>query len=173
MFCTCFVKTRTFILLRCFNSLFLTVDMNCELIYFVRSAIHYASLHWCSSLLCTNFLYCLLDNSQNISFSHLAISYFCCCKLIYHFRRTAFDKLWDQYQSLPYLNFGLYQTPCSIYSGSDWMINLNPSNQHIFHTFITCSAHSWLWLCCRFPRIVANSIWNSYSSSIIEMQTPC
>jgi len=144
MYCTCFVKTWTFILLRCFNFLFMTVDMNCELIYFVHSVIQYASLHSCSSILCTISLYYLLEYSQNISFSLLPISYFCCCKLIYHFRRRAFDKPWDQHQSLPYLNFGLYQKPCSVYSGTGRMINLNPSKQHIFRTLITCSAQPWL-----------------------------
>jgi hypothetical protein len=30
-----------------------------------------------------------------------------------------------------------------------------------------------LWLCCRLPRIVPNSVWYSGSSIIIDLQTPC
>ena len=145
--------------------------MNCEPIYFVCGVIQYASLHWCSSILCTSSLYCLLDNSKNIS-SSLPISYFC-CKLIYHFRRRAFDNSGIRINHCLIWTLVCTKTPCSVYSGSDWKINLNPSNQCIFHNLITCSAHPWLWLCCRCPRIVPNSVWNSDSSIINELQTPC
>jgi len=153
MFCTCFVKTQTFILLRWFNFLFITVDMNCKLIYFVHGVIQYASLHWYSSSLCTNSLYYLLNNSQNISSSLLPISYFCCCKLI----TSDGELLTNSGISINHCRIWTLvctKTPCSIYSGSDWLINLNPSNQYIFRNFITCSAHPWLYHAVDFQEFI-------------------
>jgi hypothetical protein len=106
--------------------------MNCELIYFVCGVIQYASLHRCSSILCTNSLYVLLDNSQNISSSLLPVSLYITSEgeLLTNFGISITHCLiWT---------FVCTKTPCSLYSGSDGMMNLNQSNQYIFRNLIGC-----------------------------------
>jgi hypothetical protein len=115
--------------------------MNCELINFSMVS---------SNMLfhCVHQFFVLSVNSQNISSSLLLISY----PVIVRLHITSEGELLTN--SGIHTNNGLIWTlvctkiPCSVYSGSDWMINLHPSSQHIFHTLITCSAQPWLWLCC-------------------------
>lgn len=157
-------------------------------IYFVSGVIQCASLHWCSSILCTNSLYYLLHNSQNISSSLLPISLsFSCCQLII----TSEGELLT--------NSGICTNHCFtwtlvytktlrlIFSENDWMINFHPSSsifsifwlliQHSLGCDYAVDFHELFWipseivtvpllLNCKLPASV--TIYNTWSTKMLK-----